>query len=388
MKKIIVLLAIVFIFANITFAEFITMEDVEIVEGYEVKVHLERIHAPDELSFDSRGNLYISQDEVTGQIYKLSTNGNLSFIGPSLLDPDSVAINSLNYVFIGSDHDGLHRISPDGTSIKFATNLMRNIVSVVNDKVGIFGESDALYVASRLSTRAGNIVKVSQNGQCELFVNNEDYVRDIAFDNDKYMYFIIDRNTNIYRVNSNGDISFFITIPSTIVRAISFNKSDNFLYVGGNNELFQISLDGNINIFAKNIRPRGLTFNSKGVLYVSDHSDNPYDRNYPSRILRIAKNIENECVDSDGDGVIDPWDHCPGTPLNSYVNSNGCPLISNSALSGQILMKGQPLTEGNATLFQSGELFQKSPIDNNGWYKFEKVSEEKSINIMIRKPVE
>jgi len=97
---------------------------------------------------------------------------------------------------------------------------------------------------------------------------------------------------------------------------------------------------------------------------------------------------DNICIDSDKDGVIDQWDNCPETPLNSYVNSNGCPLIDNSALSGRILMKGQPLTEGNATLFQSGELFQKSPIDKDGCYRFENVSEEKSINIMIRKSVE
>ena len=98
----------------------------------------------------------------------------------------------------------------------------------------------------------------------------------------------------------------------------------------------------------------------------------------------------NDCnlLDTDGDGVIDQWDNCPETPLNSYVNSLGCPLLDNSALTGRILMKGQPLRQGSATLFQSGELFQKSSIDNNGCYNFENISEEKSINIMIRKPVE
>jgi len=95
-----------------------------------------------------------------------------------------------------------------------------------------------------------------------------------------------------------------------------------------------------------------------------------------------------DIIDSDNDGVIDQWDSCPETPLNSYVNSIGCPLLNKSALSGQVLIKGKPLTKGSATLFQSGELFQKSPIDNNGWYQFESVADKKSINIMIRKPVE
>jgi len=98
----------------------------------------------------------------------------------------------------------------------------------------------------------------------------------------------------------------------------------------------------------------------------------------------------NSClfIDTDNDGVIDQWDQCANTPLNSYVNRNGCPLIENSAISGRILMKGQPLVRGTATLIQSGELFQKSALDINGCFKFDRVAEDKSVNIMIRKPTE
>jgi len=32
----------------------------------------------------------------------------------------------------------------------------------------------------------------------------------------------------------------------------------------------------------------------------------------------------NTCTDSDGDGVPDHWDTCPDTPVNSWVNKNGC----------------------------------------------------------------
>jgi len=100
----------------------------------------------------------------------------------------------------------------------------------------------------------------------------------------------------------------------------------------------------------------------------------------------IQKLYNNDCnyLDSDSDGVIDQWDECPDTPLNSYVNSKGCIANNNSAVSGQVLIKGQPLTQGNATLIQSGELFQKSQLDANGYYKFDKVVEEKSMNIMIK----
>jgi len=93
-------------------------------------------------------------------------------------------------------------------------------------------------------------------------------------------------------------------------------------------------------------------------------------------------------TDSDGDGVIDQWDKCPETPINSYVNKIGCSATNNSAISGRILIKGNPLIQGTATLIQSGELFQKSPLDKKGCFNFNKVVEDKSINIMIRKPID
>jgi len=93
-------------------------------------------------------------------------------------------------------------------------------------------------------------------------------------------------------------------------------------------------------------------------------------------------------TDGDNDGVIDQWDQCPNTPENSYVNKNGCSYSDNSALSGRIYKKGHPLTQGSATLIQSGELFQKTSLDNNGYFKFDRVNEDQSINIMIRRPIE
>jgi len=91
------------------------------------------------------------------------------------------------------------------------------------------------------------------------------------------------------------------------------------------------------------------------------------------------------CIDTDYDGVIDVFDKCPETPSNSFVNRHGCPANDNSLLSGRISIKGQPLTQGTVTLIQSGEIFQKSYFDINGYFKFDKLSEDKSITIMIRK---
>jgi len=106
--------------------------------------------------------------------------------------------------------------------------------------------------------------------------------------------------------------------------------------------------------------------------------------------LQVALAVPAPCEinDSDNDGVIDQWDKCPDTPAKSYVNNNGCHANDKSAISGRILNKGKPLTQGSVMLIQSGELFQKSTFDSNGYFKFDKSAEDKSLNIMIRKPID
>jgi len=89
--------------------------------------------------------------------------------------------------------------------------------------------------------------------------------------------------------------------------------------------------------------------------------------------------------DSDQDGVPNIWDRCPQTPENSYTDRYGCLENGQSAVSGQIFMKGSPLKEGSAMLIQSGEIHQKSIINSNGGYHFNEVAEDKPFSVIIRK---
>jgi len=100
--------------------------------------------------------------------------------------------------------------------------------------------------------------------------------------------------------------------------------------------------------------------------------------------------IYNQCEDSDGDGVIDEWDKCPNTSnLNIYVDKYGCPPVSDSsAVYGIVNMKGKPINDSSAMLIQSGELHQKNTIDDLGRFKFDKVAEDKSFSIIIRKKID
>ncbi len=62
--------------------------------------------------------------------------------------------------------------------------------------------------------------------------------------------------------------------------------------------------------------------------------------------------------DEDGDGIVDLWDECPGSPLNVKVNSKGCPVDSdndgipdyrddepNSAKGAMVNLRGVTYTE-------------------------------------------
>jgi OOP family OmpA-OmpF porin len=45
-----------------------------------------------------------------------------------------------------------------------------------------------------------------------------------------------------------------------------------------------------------------------------------------TRVSNIEKSIEDLKKDSDGDGVADQFDKCPGTPAGTAVDGSGCPL--------------------------------------------------------------
>jgi len=55
------------------------------------------------------------------------------------------------------------------------------------------------------------------------------------------------------------------------------------------------------------------------------------------------------------------------------------------ALQGCISYKNRAIEDGKAMLMQSGEIFQTTPLDANGCYKFFNVNDQKSFSVVIRK---
>jgi len=194
--------------------------------------------------------------------------------------------------------------------------------------------------------------------------NRSTYIETPTTYNDGNWHFVV----GIYNGAGNTDATSFIYVDGVLM------VSGDTVYTIGSTENLRIGSDSSLSFF-------------NGTIDDVRIYNRPLTETEIKELYYLG---ENEChfADSDEDGVIDFWDKCPQTSLNSYVNRYGCPESNNFPLSGRISLKGQPLTKGTATLFQSGELFQKVPIDINGSFEFNKVAEDKSINIMLRKTVE
>lgn len=68
------------------------------------------------------------------------------------------------------------------------------------------------------------------------------------------------------------------------------------------------------------------------------------DRGLPEPQPRVVPTATNGGKDTDGDGVEDSDDQCPGTPRNSEVDDNGCVRIE------KVVLRGVNFASGSATL--------------------------------------
>lgn len=72
--------------------------------------------------------------------------------------------------------------------------------------------------------------------------------------------------------------------------------------------------------------------NKKGDSFLFTYFSISYDLFSPPRLSKIEQHLSDvdfamlDKEDEDGDGVIDLWDECAGTPLGVKVDSKGCPL--------------------------------------------------------------
>ncbi|WP_316816905.1 OmpA family protein [Pedobacter nyackensis] len=85
-----------------------------------------------------------------------------------------------------------------------------------------------------------------------------------------------------------------------------------------------------------------------------------------TRVSAVEKSVEDLKKDSDGDGVADQFDKCPGTPAGTAVDGSGCPLPK---------METAALNTGNLTGFETINFeFNSSVLKTESYPTLDKLS--------------
>ncbi|MCX7640332.1 MAG: hypothetical protein N2Z23_07820 [Pyrinomonadaceae bacterium] len=144
-------------------------------------------------------------------------------------------------------------------------------VDIMNPTGLAFDKSGNLFVTNRAS---GEVVKIEKDGSYYTFSSNLGIATGIAF-NSKGELFVGDRSGNIYKISENGESEIFANLePSVAAYHIAFDKEDNLFVTAPSlasfDTVWKIDRRGLVEAFYRGLgRPQGIAFDEKGDLYVA-----------------------------------------------------------------------------------------------------------------------
>jgi hypothetical protein len=275
--------------------------------GVSWEVYVEDIPMCQALAFDSQGWLYVAHDGNTqNRIYRIGPGGvSVDAFGPTVLDPDSVAVDPNDNVYIGTGSGTVYLVTPAGLASVFTNSLLGNTCAMVVDYAGIIGAPGDLFVANARATY-NDIVHVDRFGVSHEFVLSTIlYIPfGLAFDDADSLYVAenVSNISGVYKVNAYGDVLSFVQLKQP--HSIVFDPEERILYVSDVADLriYRLGLDGRLGVYAEGLDARGLAFGPEGDLYVSDRTDGI------DRILRFSGRDELRRGDVNLNSVVDMVD--------------------------------------------------------------------------------
>ena len=194
------------------------------------------------IACDSTNNIYVNVGEF---IAKISTDGTISpFVSSGLnFGVDLISDNLGNFYSADVISGNIFKISSNGTVTTFVSGL-QNPTGLAIDSLG------NIY-ASLLS--GFSIVKITNNGSVSTLVEPgviPGEITDITIDNLGNIYTISENS--IYKITSDGTVSLFV--PSTsftggTMIGICFDGTSDF-YCADSNSIYKISSNGSVTIFS------------------------------------------------------------------------------------------------------------------------------------------
>jgi sugar lactone lactonase YvrE len=287
--------------------------------------------APEDLVFDSQGNLFVS-DQTGNNITKLTPTGQVStFFAPSAsLGLNALAIDSQNNLYATDITNGaVYKITPQANPSLFANGFSQP-TGIALDAAG------NVYVANY---NTGAIDKVS-GGQTTVFASGFNNPAGIVFDAAGNLYVNNVATGTVSKVSPDGKtITTFASgfnAPSRLV----FDRAGNLFVTNAvSGVISKVTPQGQVNTFLSGFdNPHGLRFDAQGNLFVVSFTGKTVSRVGAAGTLIVQSSLSGGPIAIGGTGN-----------AVAGINLSAAQLARLSAT--DVLTFGDPTQAGDITLF-------------------------------------
>jgi hypothetical protein len=262
---------------------------------------------PEELAFDSMGNLYVghSRNASGMTIYQIPDGGGEAIDWPSsgkpFVDPDGLDVDGMDRIWgttgaWSNVQDGeVIYVSSNGTIEAIGKNYLRNPTSLELDRNGRFGPVGSVVVANQSQAVGGiEIISVTPDPLdiSSIFSTNDyNVIKCLSFDSDNTLWFVGGEKLFSWTEQDNQPEEFELSGITDGISAVGVDPYFGGLVIGLIDEraVARVLLDGNVDIIATGLDPKAFAFDSQGRIYVSDQvSDVVWVIPEPSTLLLLA----------------------------------------------------------------------------------------------------